>query len=107
MFDVMKKAKALEAVANEAKEIIAIAMSVDTDGKNGPDIPQLLNELKDLPELIQKEGSEVADEVDEARKAIGDKLRSIATLSGEVVEEIQEQASGHIKKMQEQFAKLQ
>lgn len=107
MFDVMKKAKALEAVANEAKEIIGIAMRVDTDGKGGPDIPQLLNELKDLPELIQKEGSEVAEEVEEARKAIGDKMRSIASLGGEAIEEIQEQAGGHIKKLQEQFSKLQ
>lgn len=107
MFDMMKKAKALETVANEAKDILAVIVSVDANKNGIPDGVELLNELKELPALIQKEGSEVVEEAEEARKAIGDHFRKIASLAGESIEEIQEKASADIAQLRAAVEKLQ
>lgn len=106
-FELAAKAKELEGIAKEAQEIWHIATTVDANGNGIADSVELLGHLKDLPELIKKEGSDVAHEAEEARAHIGDKVRAIMTLAGEDIEAIQKAAAGDIAKLQAHAAKLQ
>lgn len=106
-FEMAKKAKELENIAKEAKEIWEVVTTVDANKNGIPDGVELIEHLKDLPELIKKEGSEVIEEAEDARKKIGDKMRAIVELAGEDVEAIQQAAGGKITALQAHAAKLQ
>lgn len=107
MFDLMKKAQNLEAIAKDAGEVLHKFTSLD-ENKNGiPDGIEILNHLKDLPALIEKEGSDIAHEAEDARKKIGDAMRAIATLAGEDIEAIQAKAGKEIEDIKKRIEALQ
>lgn len=106
-FEMAAKAKELEAVAKEVQSVWHIATTIDADLDGVVDSLELLAHLKELPELIKKEGSEIEHDADAARKEIGDKLRAIMSLVGEDVEAIQQAAAKDIASLQAHAAKLQ
>jgi ElaB/YqjD/DUF883 family membrane-anchored ribosome-binding protein len=107
MFDAIKKAQALEAIAKQAGEVFNKFTSLDENHNGIPDGVEILNHLKALPELIQKEGSEVLEEAEDARKKIADAMRAIAALAGEDIEAIQAKAGKEIADIQKRIEALQ
>lgn len=90
MFDVMKKAKALENLGKRAGEVIHVFTTVDLDKDGIADFKENMDDLMALPALIKKEGSEVVEEAEDARKKINEVLLRIGGRVGESIEHIQE-----------------
>lgn len=105
--DLMEKAKSLEALAKEAGEVVHMFITLD-ENKNGiPDGAEMLTHLKELPDLIKKEGSEIVHEAEDAREKIGDKMRAIAALAGEDFEAIETKAAKQIADIKKRIEALQ
>lgn len=97
MFGALNKMKALEELGQKAGELLQKAAELDTDGNGVPDGVQMLQELQELPALIQKEGGDVVEEAEEARKVLRDKFNKIIALAGNDAKQIKIVAAKEIE----------
>lgn len=107
MFDVMKKAKALEDLGKKAGEVLEAWTKVDADHNGIADFKENLDDLKALPALIKKEGSEVVHEAEDAREKIQALLLRIGGRLGEDVEEIQKSCAKQLQDIEKRIQELQ
>ena len=80
MFDNLKQVNELLSKAKEFQALAAEFSHLDADHNGKLDLQEHLAKLAELKDLVEKEGSEVKEEVEEARDAIGEKLREILRL---------------------------
>jgi ElaB/YqjD/DUF883 family membrane-anchored ribosome-binding protein len=107
MFDALKKAKALEELGHKAGEVVEAFLKLDADNNGIADFKENLDDLKALPALIKKEGSEVAHEAEDAREKIQAALLRIGGRFGEDIELIQSQCAKQISDIEKRLKDLQ
>lgn len=96
MFDAIKKAQAVEALAREVGALVDRFLHQDANKNGVSDGIEILNELKEMPALIEKEGSEIVAEALDAKHKIEEKTRKIVKLIGDDVNGIQAEAKAEI-----------
>lgn len=80
MFDQFKQVNELLSTAKEFQALAVEFSHLDADHNGKNDLQEHLAKLGELKDLVEKEGSEIKEEVDEARDAIGEKVREILRL---------------------------
>lgn len=107
VFEIMKIAKEVQPIAEAGLSALQEFKNLDENENGIPDGIELLQELKELPELMVMERSKDLKVADEARRQVAEKMKKIMTLVGEDAQAIVEKTKDEVAIIEKHVANLQ